>query len=207
MSGPGAMMKRVVLAFFPRVQAAAIRLSIRVGERRVAHGLTLVDLTQQQEAGPLFAAVEEALRIIAEHDPARLRRMRGDVKHIAIMHTADSAGEWWRLPGVMVLAFSHIQRAMPLSLAMTIVHEATHARIDRMGAIETDKEREERFCVAQEIVFARRVPGSERLIECAPRKLETEYWKQTGTREYQARRLKALGTPPIMRRFLLWLHT
>ncbi len=116
-------------------------------------------------------------------------------------------GEYWPQYDAIALEAHHVENHVLLSICMTIVHEATHARIARWGVRDSvDRERLERACVKQEIVFARKVPGSERLIEGALRKLDMRWWDEPSTSRLFDQRLERAGTPRWLRRVLVWLY-
>ena len=189
------------------VRRASALAMLRIADQQVAEGLVVVDLTQSQQASRLFPTVEAALAMIREVDPRRFARILRDVKRIAVMRSFASAGEYWPQYEAVALEVQHLETHTLLSICMTIVHEATHARIKRWGVRDSiDRERIERACVKQEIAFARKVPGSERLIEGALEKLGTEWWKEQSSSHRFERRLERAGTPRWLRRILKWLY-
>jgi hypothetical protein len=180
---------------------------LRLAEQREVLGLILVDLTHGQHASHLFPTLEAALEMIADVDSKRLARIRHDVRRVAVMQSFASAGEFWPHYSAIALEVKHVEAHTLLSICMTIVHEATHARIVRWGVRDSiDRGRLERACVEQEIMFARKVPGSERLIEGALRKLDTRWWIEQDNAHRFQRRLERAGTPKWLQRLLLWLY-
>ena len=73
------------------------------------------------------------------------------------------------------LTFAVNRDFRPAQIAATILHEAMHARLHRLGfPLEmTDRARQERFCRRAEIEFGRAVPGGEPIVERALAALES----------------------------------
>ena len=82
-------------------------------------------------------------------------------------------------------------------IAMRIVHEATHARIDQNGLRYTASRRGriEARCVSEEIAFAQRLPNSDSLVAHARQKLSTPWWTESDLHERRLEQLRAYGWP------------
>ena len=184
------------------LRSAARRAAVLLGRKQTVQGITVVDLVIRDEDRAALAAVGDAIELIARYDGARYRRMLRDVRYLVVTHTAASAGEYREDIRSILLDATNIVRQTPTSVAMVIVHEATHARLWRMGAgRHPDRARVEGACVGAEIQFARKIPGTERLIAGAEAKLATRYWE--GSRPGTADRyLKRLGLGKWARRIL-----
>jgi len=89
-------------------------------------------------------------------------------------------------------------------VALTIVHEATHARLSRFGYAPEIRARIERICQYQELVFASRIGGDSELVASARRGMDLDPSEFTAER-YRQRNLEALiqlGLPHWMVRLL-----
>lgn len=187
-------------------RASAIALA-RTAIQRQFLGLTLIDLTHDQQASRLFPIVESAIEMVREVDPRRFDRICHDVKRLAVVRSFGSAGEYWPQYDAVALDIQHLEESAVVAISLTIVHEATHARVTRWGVGESiGRERTERACLNQEIVFARKLPNSEALIEGVVRKLNSRYWEEQDDPRRFARRLESGGTPAWLRRFLVWMY-
>lgn len=156
----------------------AVGVALRHSPQSKASGLMIADLTQDRSGVALFPSVEEAVGLIRTYDPRRVRRLALDVSRIVLFQSARSAGEYWAFADAIALDVSHVAKQVVASVAMTIVHEATHARIEKAGIrYRSNVERIERRCVAEEIAFARLLPGSEGVIHGAHLKLESRWWE------------------------------
>lgn len=165
----GVLLQRM---FFPPV--------ILISDRQSVRGITLVDLTLQGDPRREMEKVRNALAMIDQHDPRIIRRMARDVRYLLVSSTAGTAGEYWEHVRSIVLDQAVIGRQLESAIAMTIVHEAMHARLWRMGVGRfPDRGRIEGVCVAAEIRFAEKVPGTEAQVEGAHRKLASRYWEKS----------------------------
>lgn len=180
---------------------------LMVARRENALGFSIVDLTREQDAAILFPDVIVALETIREHDPRRFRRICRDVKCIGIIHSRRSAGEYWRELGAIVVSSEHLRAQTVPAVCMTMIHEATHARLENWGVRRRQDERVERACVKEEIRFVRRIPGTDRLVEGARLKLETRWWDSSQPRREFSERLRRLNAPKWVRRLLLWINS
>jgi hypothetical protein len=112
----------------------------------------------------------QALDLIAEHAPRRLRRLHRDIGGI-IVRRFPCRGAF--LPGtrecLVELTFTVNPRHSLAEIAASIVHEATHARIARMcGPLsEEQRPREERICRKAELEFGLGLPGGASVVERA----------------------------------------
>ena len=78
-----------------------------------------------------------------------------------------------------------------------IIHEATHARLDKAGHRYKGEQREqiERACVDAEISFAERIPGTEDSVKSVQRLLETRWWETERNAEHAVDELMARSIP------------
>jgi hypothetical protein len=91
-------------------------------------------------------------------------------------------------------------------VASAIVHEATHARLMRLGFgyEEHDRLRIEHICFSAERAFARRLPNADELlteIEETKSYYGEAYFSDTGQRDAKLEGLRTLGVP----RWIVWL--
>jgi hypothetical protein len=89
----------------------------------------------------------------------------------------------------------------------TLVHEATHARLDRLGfGYEEPKRLQvERICFKTQRAFARRLPQGQELVREAEEMMTfygAEYFSDAGRRARVLQELRDLGCPAWMARLL-----
>lgn len=175
-------------------------LLIWLSERRIVEGCEVLVVGEDSEE--VFRKVGDALRLVREYGPRFHARLRRDVRRLLL---TDTAGGTY-LPGLNTcrIGIDYVRRVPPLDLAMMIVHEATHARLSRLGFpyVGECRERIERACVDTEITFARRVPGSEAAIERTRALLETQWWTLQNSTEATLAELKERGVPNWLTRIL-----
>ena len=129
---------------------------------RTIRGLQ-VGVTETKEYGwrGIFAGLEGALDLIAEHDPVWLRRMKGDVAEIRVLRYPLCRAAFLPDTRIMILDSYFVSTFPPAAVASSIVHEATHARLTS-GApaipYGADPARHERICRRAEIRFGGRLP-------------------------------------------------
>ncbi len=135
--------------------------------------LWVVDLNGNCEWGEFRDQIDRAMQFIREHDPRRAARIEQHVHYIvntSMFH--NSSGVYSQLDKACWLNYESLyerlvgwgdfcddtQQVLTLKLASTIVHEATHARIDDAGIPydERHRERIERACLREELHFMRR---------------------------------------------------
>src|SRR5688500_12391223 len=130
--------------------------------RPAAHvmGVGIADASSSAFASMPLNKVKAALRIIAQYDPRRWRRLRNDVSRIVILDLSGAHGGHIAGSRSCIVSRQRLARDTPALIALTIVHEATHRRIDRAGIRYWPdlQSRIERRCVAEELAFAEKLP-------------------------------------------------
>jgi hypothetical protein len=156
------------------------RIALRVDRKELVHGVPVVDWVLRDEDRAGVGEVRAAIELVRQYDPRRFRRIARDLDYVIVTNTAGTAGEYWPDIRSMLLDAASALRQTHLATAMTIVHEATHARLWMRGLGRyPDRGRIERVCVRAEIAFAIKVPGSSRVIEGARLKFASRYWEKS----------------------------
>lgn len=132
---------------------------------REAHGIRIIVArfgTDVQEQ--LVNKVASALSYIERYDPSRSARIRRDLNAILIwVATPGTVAFYEEQHGLCVLNAKHVRQNHAIQIALLIVHEATHARLQCFEFTEPKRGRIEQICKRAEIQFAARLPGSEDL--------------------------------------------
>ncbi len=140
--------------------------------RRDHRGLMVVAVGHAEASSGVFNRVSEALDLIARFDQYRFRRLQKDLRRIVVTPFTGANAAY--LPGskTCYLSTRVVEQHSALNVAMLLVHEATHARIEAAGIRQWPDQRSrfERACVRAELAFASRVsrdayPGIEGWIE------------------------------------------
>jgi len=167
-------------------------------EQRLVDGL-VVGASNEEE----LDCVAAALRSIQQHDPLRYNRLIRDLDHILVLEIEGSVGRFNEIGWLCKLSRKFVFKTSttPALLASVIVHEATHARLWRIGFgyDEPIREKVERICLRREIAFAAKVPGgipgqwAEATLEAMPDYSDVAVSKRTISNLDKT--LRALGCP------------
>lgn len=182
------------------------RSGVLLSSTQVVEGVRVSVLASKEEEAELFEKVRLALSTIRERDPRRYRCLQRDLARIFV---ADGSGaEYVPTINACHLAISHIRRRSVVELAMTMIHEATHARLWRRGFRyqEHRRERIERLCVSQEVAFAALLPSSEALIEKAEQLLRAQWWTREAQIDESLARLEASNAPAWVLTLGRWMQ-
>jgi hypothetical protein len=160
--------------------------------------------------------VEGALSLIKQHSPLDYARIVRDLERIWVHLTIHGLGEYRHSLKACILDERYVADATTTveRIASTIVHEATHARLERYGIEYKEKLRAriEAICFRRELAFAVRLPDSAELQQGIARYLEwyqsnPDYFRDTEFRERDAaggvEALRYLGTPDWLARAAL----
>ena len=118
----------------------------------------------------VLARLERTLSMIERHVPHHFRHLQRDFAMIVVERFACRGAYFHEQRACLVeLTFSVNRDFSDAEVAATILHEAMHARLHRLGfPLEMeDRARQERFCRRAEIEFGKLVPNGDRVIERA----------------------------------------
>lgn len=174
-----------------------LRAAVVLSPRVECEGLEVVDLRSGKNGAALIQRVGEAIHFIVQTDSRRARRMRQDLRRVVLMDLGGSAGGYLAEIDACALDPHHVKHQPIQATALILVHEATHARISRLG-IRYDPDvraRIERICVNEEIAFAGKVENGAAYVAEARRALDQPWWSVDEERKREERQLRALGWP------------
>ena len=155
-------------------------------------------LPDSGERNRIQTNVGAALVLMRDRAPVRYAHLRRDLPRISVAPTQHLAQCLYGV-GICLLQFDYVVSATTTAeeLALTLIHEGTHARLKRagFGYAEAIRARVERLCVLAEIVFACRLPGSEPLIADAQRRAArpAEFWSDAASQARDLKTLRQLG--------------
>lgn len=164
-------------------------LLIFLSTRTTVHGLSVSVAGKREDAGDVLRRVAVALDLIDRYAIGGLDTIRNHLKRL--LFTEASGGDYHHSIRTCRISISYARRVPPVELAMMIVHEATHARLADEGRKYYGDQREniERECVAEEIAFAKRIPGTEQVVARTEALIDHKWW--TG-KEYERSMLSEL---------------
>lgn len=127
------------------------------------HGIVVVVENSRDDirTEAVIDRLEEALALIARHQPWRLHHLRHDVREIRVVRF-PCRGAFLPDERVCITELTFLARrdigAAPV--ASSIVHEGMHARVEAMGVRREgrDRAREERLCRRAELDFGLALP-------------------------------------------------
>lgn len=127
--------------------------------------------------------LRSAIDLIGKTAPNRLARLNRDVGRVLLL-MVDSP-EYWPFANGFAIGLAAAQDVPVDQLALTIVHEATHARLWRAGFRYTPdiRERIEHICVRAELDFAQRLPRAQELVDGLRAKLLHPWWTKAALAE------------------------
>jgi len=154
------------------------------------------------------ARVEGALSLIKQHSPLDYARIVRELERIWVSLSFHGLGEYNHSLRACILDERYVADSATTveRIASTIVHETTHARLERygIGYEEELRARIEAICFRRELAFAVRLPNSAELQQEIVRYLEwyqanPDYFSDANFRENRTageiEALRHLGTP------------
>jgi hypothetical protein len=118
----------------------------------------------------VLARLQRTLSLIERYVPHHFRHLQRDFAMIVVERFACRGAYFHEQRACLVeLTFTVNKEFSDAEVAATILHEAMHARLHRLGfPLEMeDRAREERFCRRAEIEFGKLVPNGGRVVERA----------------------------------------
>jgi hypothetical protein len=150
------------------------------------------------EAERVRERMAAALALIRSASPIRYACLQRDLPRILVGGT-HALGECHFAVQICVLQFDYViaPHTTPERIALTLIHEGTHARLARAGFHyhENQRARIERICVTAELLVARRLPHAESLVADAQARLphSDAQWTNDAMLERRLRALRNVG--------------
>jgi hypothetical protein len=167
---------------------------------------------------PALSRVEEALRLIKCHDMLDYSRVTRDLDRIWVDLIPNARAQYESSLNACVIDERYVleETTSIAKIASSLVHEATHARLDRWGVayIEDRRARIEAICRRRELNFLTKLPDSGNLREEVGRSLDwlatnRDYFSDTSFRERgedgMVETLRYVKTPDWFVRLFIWL--
>ena len=143
------------------------RMEVWFSKGQVVDGLWVG--SSQWDPEPAIERVEAALRLIERCAPLHYLRVKNSLARIWVHLVPHGAGCYLHSLNACVLD-ERIVASETITIewiASAIVHEATHARLEKLGIryVEAARVRIERICICRELDFVRRLSGAAALQE------------------------------------------
>ncbi len=162
----------------------------------------------QDPPQPGLRRVEDALRLIKDHSPLHYQRVKNSLERIWVQLLPYARASYLHSLSACQLdeRFVLLETTTLEQIASCIVHEATHARLAKLGIPYDEKSRPqiERICLRRELNFAGKLPCGEPLRDEISRILDwcvdaNEYFSDQNMRQQtdqgNMEALRYLGTP------------
>lgn len=161
-------------------------------------GFSVSVASNREDAEEIFRRVAMALDLIDRYSDGGLDTIRSRLTRLLFTETAG--GDYHHKIRTCRISIPYARRVAPVELAMMIVHEAMHAQLEDEGRKYYGDEREkiERECVAEEVAFAKRIPGTEQVVARTEALIDHKWWTD---KEYE----RAMLTELRARRVPLWI--
>jgi len=160
------------LSFATTIGTWMVDMGLRLSPSRDLGGIRVV-ASVSDSPGPevVFAKVRSALQVIRTAQPRRISQLERHCSVIWVRRHAASRAlyDGTRRACILDSAFVGNPLTKPAAVAASIVHEATHARIDRWRIPYDDvrRARIERLCRQEELDFGIHLPEGQDVIERA----------------------------------------
>jgi hypothetical protein len=149
--------------------------------------------------------VESALSLIRQYSPLDHARVIRGLDRIWVTPALHGVGEYWRSINACILDERYLaDPAVSIErIASTIVHETTHARIERYGIEYSQELRKkiEAICIRRQLAFVRRLPNSAELQRDTASYLERS--QASPERYIDAQYRRDLGVPEWVERTIV----
>jgi len=173
-----------------RPPSLADKFALWLSKGRVIDGLWVGSLRSDSE--PALQRVEAALRLIERFAPLHYRRVKNSLSRIWVRLVPHGAGCYLHSLNACLLDERVVASETTTLewIASTIVHEATHARLEKCGIRydEAVRLRIERICIRRELDFARHLSGIDALQEEITQRLD---WCRDGNASYRRKLVTA----------------
>lgn len=176
-----------------------LRLMLRASTKTRFGGLNLAVFGDDAE--DKFAKLREACMLIKRTSPWRFSQIERDLDVLFVVYRLGAR----YVPELRACMLGEEYLTRPAAeIAMTIIHEGTHARLWKcgFGYDVPVRERIERICVRMEVSFARRVPGTEQMIAYALKQLAKPWWNTADVINQGLDQLRAEGVPEVFVRVI-----
>jgi hypothetical protein len=193
------------------------RIELWLSRSREVDGLW-VGTTREAEPHPALRRVEDALRLIKRHDTLHYSRILRNLDRVWLHLLPSALAHYKSSLNACVFdeRFVLAETTTLQKITSTIIHEATHARLDGWGIDydEANRYRIEAICIRRELNFLTKLPDSEHLQEEIAYALEwyatkQDYFSDRNDRERDDQgaleTLRYLGAPDWFVRCAMWL--
>ena len=190
-----------------------IRLLVWRSPKHASHGLPVwAPLVRNDERSLIYKRLDEALSLLKADAPGRFERVRRSLKGFLIFGMDSVNASYNPATGVCQLRerFMLAPDTTAAAVACTVVHEATHGRLFKLGIPydEPIRYRVELVCIKASLFTAKKLRGAEAQVEECRRQLSIDpgFFSNDSFTERAANDFRALGWPEWLIRTLVWIR-
>lgn len=189
------------------------RIIMRFSHRVYIHGVPcyVFLLHSKQEKEAIFHKLHGAILLVKIYAPVMFSQLCTDVESILVFGNSSHLGRYINKLRLVELYDEYVYKPETTieMIASTIVHEAQHARLFRLGIgyEEAIRYRVERLCFLAERLFGLRIPNGEQVINHANNQLNNNYdgrFSNEAKSEANFKVLEELGCPMWIQKLLKW---
>jgi hypothetical protein len=183
------------------ISARILLWLFRTAQQRTIRDVPVAYSGSEDDADEVFARITTAFDLLGKYSKRTLTNLRYAADGIFVFSTAGALGEWHRETRLILLEETYLRdsNTSPQSIASTLVHEGTHARLDKLGFAYTPdvRDRIEKACFRRELAFARLLPDPGSLISDTEEQLmrPPDYLTDEAFRARTLGKLIELGVP------------
>jgi hypothetical protein len=176
---------------FPEPTRPWDRLALAVAHWEICEGIPVASAVWSHSTPEIREKLQSALRLIAHHAPGQFERIGRLMRGVIVARLYEADATWRNDIAICLLDVSFLEsnRASGAAVAATIIHELTHARLNRLGCRYTSgrRARIEHICHLAELRFLSMLPESKEraaAIEAAQwsLRLEPSVWSDEAIR-------------------------
>ena len=172
--------------------------AVRVDE--VSFQIAEDDLSDASDLERIRRKLADALHLITVLDNRWKRRLASHNGAI-LVENASSSG-YLSASDTILLAMDFVRDHDAETIAGSLIHEATHARLEHWGirAWPDLRPRIERRCLMEQIYFLKRLPGRDDLVTHYEAWLTTSWWSADQRRQRRINYFRTLTMPNVITR-------
>jgi hypothetical protein len=144
----------------------ATRFLVWTAPTRLVSGIPVtVTSRDSRTAEAHWRKVEEGLELLRTHHTHGFEEVRRHIRRVIVGFLSTARAAWWGPPRVCMLSIEYFSQdtATAADVASSLIHEARHARLERLGFRYSAERRVrlETLCTRAEIAFAERLPDAD----------------------------------------------
>ena len=169
-------------------------------------------MVRNEERPLIYRRLDEALSLLKGNAPGRYERVRKSLKGFLIFGIDPINASYDPTTAVCRLGekFMLAPDTTAAAVACTVVHEATHGRLFKLGIPydEPLRYRVEMICIKAALLTAQKLPGAEAQVERCRRQLTIDpgFFSTDSFTERAANDLRAAGLPEWLVRTVVWIR-